>query len=396
MLKDLQGELPNLWTLWLHNCNLYPVSASSLPSSLHTLDLYWSYLPQDWFKPIETGSLKNLKVLKLSRCSWINMTDLEHISKLATLEVLDLGECYRVIDDDDYDRVVATDDALRVVAEKLTCLTELRISRTSCTDLALRHISRNLKNLKLLDLSKTGLSDAAVGSVISSLKNLKVLKLSCCSRISLTNLEHIGKVAALEVLDLSDCTSVTDDSLRVVAEKLTSLMELCIKGTRCTDLALRHISRNLKNLTLLDMSENCRLSDAAVASVASGLKNLVHLDISGCEALTDTAVNSVANNLKQLQLFHFCNTNTTCEPVRSFFIKMPKLRDIEMGEIDDVGLESLVPLQLVSLKVSVADVSDEGLSQIHKMTTLIKVILIKCASPHIFKGRLPKCWTVMF
>ena len=282
MLKDLQERCPNLRTLWLHNCNLEPVNAALLPSSVHTLDFYWSAVPLGWFKPIETGSLKNLKVLKLSRCSRISLTDLEHISKVATLEVLDLGDCYRV-----------TDDALRVVAEKLTCLTELRINGTSCSDLALHHISRNLKNLKLLDVS-----------------------------------------------------------------------------------------------------ENYRLSDAAIASVASGLKNLVHLNISGCEVLTDTAVNSVANNLKQLQVFHFYNTNTTCEPVRSFSKKMPKLRDIAMGNIDDEGLESLLQLDLVSLNVGVANLSDEGLSHFLKFKNLKKLILSNCQSERaiqILKGQLPGC-----
>ena len=413
------------------------------------------------------GSLKNLKVLKLSRCNQhypISLSDFEHISKLAALEVLDLGNCFML-----------TDDKLRVVATKLTCLTELRINQTDCTNRALHHISRNLKKLKVLDVSETGLSDAAVGSVISSLKNLKVLKLSGC-RITMTNLEHIGKVAALEVLDLSYCWRVTDDGLRVVAEKLTCLTKLCIKGTRytdlalthissnlknlklldvpmtglldliavrsvgssqknlkvlnlgcshisikylerisktaalkilhidtddavrviaekltcltelhinrarCTDLALHHISMNLKNLKLLDMSENSRLSDAAVGSVASGLKNLVHLNISGCEELTDTAVNGIANNLKQLEFFHFCNTNTTCEPVRSFSEKMPKLRDIALGNIDNEGLESLFQLGLVSLKVGVADLSDEGLSQLHKFKNLKKLTLNNCLS----------------
>ena len=258
------------------------MNAALLPSSLHTLDLYWSDLLQDWFKPIETGSLKNLKVLRLSGCSLISRTDLEHISKVAALEVLDLGYCYKVTDDD-----------VRVVAEKLTCLTELRINGTSCTDLALHHISTNLKNLKLLDAS-----------------------------------------------------------------------------------------------------ENCRLSDAAIASVASGLKNLVHMNISECEKLTDTAVNIVANNLKQLEVFRFYKTNTTCEPVRSFFKMMPKLRDIEMGEIDDKGLESLLQFDLVSLKVGVADVSYEGFSQLHKMTNLKNLTLCNCQSERaiqILKDQLPGC-----
>ena len=468
MLQDLQERCPNLRTLWLHNCNLQQVNAALLPSSLHTLDLDWSVVPHRWFKPIEMGSLKNLKVLKLSQCNQhypIRLSDFEHISKLATLEVLDLGNCFML-----------TDDKLRVVATKLTCLTELRINQTDCTNRALIHISRNLRNLKVLDVSKTELSDAAVRSVISSLKNLKVLKLSGCSRIKMTNLEHINEVADLEVLDLSYCWRVTDDALKVVAEKLTSLTELRIKGTsctdlalphisrnlknlklldvpltglvdtlavgsasssqknlkvfnlgcsqismnylerisktaalkisyidtddavrviaekltcltelhiykaRCTDLALHHISMNLKNLKLLDMSENSRLSDAAVASAASELKNLVHLDISGCEELTDTAVNGIANNLKQLEVFHFCNTNTTCEPVRSFSEKMPKLRDIAMGNIDDEGLGSLVPLELVSLKVGVADVSEEGISHFHKFKNLKKLTLCNCQS----------------
>ena len=275
VLEDLHGSFPNLRTLWLHNCNLYPVNLALLPSSLHTLDLNGSDLHQDyWFKPIETGSLKYLKVLKLSGTP-ISIIDVEHISKLAALEVLHLDDSYWFIND----------------VQGWTTI------------------------------------------------------------------------------------SVADDALKVVAEKLTRLTELRINGTECTNLALHHISRNLKNLKLLDMSENCRLSDAAVGSVASGLKNLVHLDISGCEKFTDAAVNSVANNLKQLEVFHFCKTNTTCEPVKSFFKKMPKLRDIEMGEIDDKGLESLVPLGLVSLKVGITDVSDEGLIQLYKLKNLKNLTL---------------------
>ena len=230
------------------------------------------------------------------------------------------------------------------------------------------------------------------------LKSLKVLKLSHCSRISTIDLEHICKVTTIEVLDLSYCTRVTDKALNVVAEKLTGLTELRINGTNCTNNALYRISKNLKNLKLLDINDISRLSDAAVGAVAGRLHNLVHLDIGRCENLTDAAVNSVADNLKQLEVFRFCYTKTTCRPVKSFLKKMPKLRDIEMGNIDDKGLESLLQFDLVSLKVGITNVSDEGIVQLYKLKNLMNLTLCRPTyecSITIPKGRKIPNWFML-
>ena len=207
------------------------------------------------------------------------------------------------------------------------------------------------------------------------LKSLKVLKLSHCSRISTIDIEHICNVTTIEVLDLSYCTRVTDKALNVVAEKLTGLTELRINGTSCTNHALYRISKNLINLKLLDINDISRLTDFAVGAVAGRLHNLVHLDIGRCENLTDAAVNSVADNLKQLEVFRFCYTKTTCRPVKSFFKKMPKLRDIEMDEIDDEGLRSLLQFDLVSLKVGVTNVSGKLLIQLQNLKNLTNLTL---------------------
>ena len=109
-------------------------------------------------------------------------------------------------------------------------------------------------------------------------------------------------------------------------------------------------------------------------------------------------MNSVADNLKQLEVFRFCYTKTTCRPVKSFLKKMPKLRDIEMGEIDDKGLESLLQFDLVSLKVGVSNVSDEGIVQLYKLKNLKNLTLCRPmyeCSITIPKGRKIPNWFML-
>ena len=212
-------------------------------------------------------------------------------------------------------------------------------------------------------------------NAIELLKNLKVLKLY--NMTSDADMPHISKLCQLEVLDIRS-SWVTDDGLKPIAENLTCLKELYISDTDYSDLGVYHISRGLKNLKVLEMALSVsvfnEVSDLSMYSLASGLPNLTHLYIYGCKNITLEGLLEVVDNLKELEAFHISRIYTLPDFVNCF-PQMPRLKDVEIGEIDAEALMVLSQLDLVSLAVDVTGVNCMEFCHLHNCTTLRKLSL---------------------
>ena len=191
------------------------------------------------------------------------------------------------------------------------------------------------------------------------------------------DMPHISKLCQLEVLDIRS-SRVTDDGLKPIAENLTCLKELYISDTDYSDLGVYHISRGLKNLKVLEMALSVsvfnEVSDLSMYSLASGLPNLTHLYIDGCKNITLEGLLEVVDNLKELEAFHISRIYTLPDFVNCF-PQMPRLKDVEIGEIDAEALMVLSQLDLVSLAVDVTGVNCMEFCHLHNCTTLRKLSL---------------------
>ena len=104
----------------------------------------------------------------------------------------------------------------------------------------------------------------------------------------------------ITTLKLNGCYRITDEGFQAIAEQLKNLEVLCIRETECTDLAIHHISRNLKGLQHLDLTQCGRITDGAIGSIASSLHKLRWLSIAGCDKVTEDGIKQFSN-LKLLE-----------------------------------------------------------------------------------------------
>lgn len=119
----------------------------------------------------------HLVVLRLDECNYITNNGLSHISKLSTLQHLNVGECTKITDD------------------------------------GLVHLS-NLRFLQHLNVNEcTKITDAGI-LTISKFPSLQQLNLGVCDKITDDGLAHLSKLASLQCLDVSYCHKITDDGLK--------------------------------------------------------------------------------------------------------------------------------------------------------------------------------------
>lgn len=119
-----------------------------------------------------------------------------------------------------------------------------------------------------------------------TLKNVVDLDLSCCCRVDSYDMQDIGSWTNLKSLKLNGLYRLNEKGIQHVAMNLPHLERLELSYTQCTELAVHHISRHLKNLRHLNMSNCSLLNDSAVETLSSGLDKLEYLDLKSNSRLT--------------------------------------------------------------------------------------------------------------
>jgi hypothetical protein len=162
--------------------------------------------------------LKNITKIKLSN------TNIKDISKLNSVEILNLSNCCNITEISGF--------------ENLRDVYKLNLYNTN-----IRYIKNllGLTNLRELNLSSTNISNI---NGIEKLKNLKKLDLS------FTDIKDVSKLSNIQIkiLDLSNCENISDES---GIEKLNNLGELILMGTKINDVSkLRDIKIEILDLSL--------------------------------------------------------------------------------------------------------------------------------------------------
>lgn len=306
-------------------------------------------------KDVVTG-IKNLESLNLSGCYNVTDAGLAHgfSLDLPHLKVLDLSLCKQV------------------------------------TDQSIGRIVQNLKNLETLELGGcSNISNTSLLLIAWGLKRLKRLNLRSCWQITDQGIGHLSGLSKetaegnmeLEYLGLQDCQRLSDESLKHIAQGLTSLktinLSFCIS---VTDSGLKFLSK-MPKLEELNLRACDNISDIGMAGLAEdGGCGVTSLDVSFCEKIGDQALQHISQGLYQLKSLSLSSCQITDEGLERL-TKMHYLEVLNVGQcskITDKGLEmlanELVNLQSIDL-YGCTKITPKGIDIIMKLPKLKSVNL---------------------
>ncbi|ELU11898.1 hypothetical protein CAPTEDRAFT_102929 [Capitella teleta] len=141
-----------------------------------------------------------LKSVNLSFCTGVTDSGLECLSRMPSLQELDLRACDGI-----------SDHGVGYLAEGLTRLSVLHLSFCDrITDTALLHISHGLIHLTALSLCDCSISDEGIQHLIGSSQDIVKLNIGQCDRLTDASLELIAQnFTQLHTIDIYGCTRIT-------------------------------------------------------------------------------------------------------------------------------------------------------------------------------------------
>lgn len=226
----------------------------------------------------------------------------------------------------------ATNDGLRHLA-KLTWLEEMSLGGDRINDAGLAHLA-NLPRLRYLMLWGN-FTDAGLAH-LKNVPSLRILHAGQLNQITNAGLAHLSELPNLENLSLHWAEGIADDGIAQL-KKMRSLKKLDIRKSQVTDKGLAHLAQ-IKSLEYLDLPEK-GVTDQGLSYLAQ-LKGLKHLVIA--------------------------------RPYKTD----PKM---DKGYYTDKGLKELSELQsLEELNLGSRGITDEGISQVAKLTNLRELTLFGC------------------
>ena len=198
---------------------------------------------------------EGLRALHLARCP---LTDdgLIHLSKLVSLEELDLNGCSKL-----------SGLALSSALEKIPCLTSLDVSYLP--GILRSSWQGKINALKSLELNYSAVRDSHI-SRLNYLPQLEELNLDSCliGHLSIAHLADNNVVPNLKSLDLAD-TDVSDFSMQKIAQ-FKNLRSLSLFYCNISNIGLSYLS-SMKELEILNLDSR-EIGD-------DGLRYLRHLPL---------------------------------------------------------------------------------------------------------------------
>ena len=222
--------------------------------------------------------LASLQVLNLSECWQIQAEELGHLASLSNLVELDLSGCRNVCNESGRG-VPALSSMKRLVSLCLHHCERLRSGALSSL--------AELPELRTLDISRCSQLPASDLKYLWNLKSLSKLKASHCSWSGCSALRYIGPVESLNHLVLQGCLNLVGTSFEPL-KRLKNLEHLVLDGCSNTplfDRGLTSIASSLQSLTHLSMQNCITVGDSGIASLGQ-LKNLEYVNLSDCYGIT--------------------------------------------------------------------------------------------------------------
>jgi Leucine-rich repeat (LRR) protein len=222
--------------------------------------------------------LSSLEVLNLGDCWQIRVEELGHLSNLSNLIELDLSGCRNICNESGRG-IPALSSMKRLVTLCLHCCERLREGALSSLV--------GLPKLCYLDISRCSQLPASDLKYLWNLKSLAKLKASHCSWSGCSALRFIGPVESLEELILQGCPNLVGTSFEPL-KRLRNLKTLVLDGCSNTplfDRGLNCIASSLNSLTRLSMQNCITIGDSGIASLGQ-LHHLEFIDLSDCYGIT--------------------------------------------------------------------------------------------------------------
>uniref|UniRef100_T1GNE4 F-box domain-containing protein n=1 Tax=Megaselia scalaris TaxID=36166 RepID=T1GNE4_MEGSC len=341
-------------------------------------------------------NLNSIKRLNVSGCNKLTNRSSIQISRIQTLEFVNISQCCGII----------SDGITEGFGSKLNKnLKELYMTHMDVGEDSLIYCVKNLPNLRVVDFSNcaNGVTDSVVQAIVNNLRLLRKLSLENCilvTDVSITGIKlktntssenpsrtsstmdmfhngmmkislrsraeeeivqdaerkrqmlalyelqlfedegslkdsmSIDQIKGLQSLNLKGCNKITDVSLKY-GLKLLELRKLFLSNCQQISLVgLNALVKNCPSIEELDLSDCYNINDKTVESITCNLKRLKVLNISGCTQLTDHSLDSILS----LSIFR---CRCICTDIESRLSSLSSLRTINMdrsGNIDNVEI----------------------------------------------------------
>ncbi|KAA8580159.1 hypothetical protein FQN60_005694 [Etheostoma spectabile] len=218
-------------------------------------------------------------------------------------------------------------------------------------DSSLGRIAQYLKNLEVLELGGcSNITNTGLLLIAWGLHRLKSLNLRSCRHVSDVGIGHLAGMTRsaaegclnLEYLTLQDCQKLTDLSLKHISKGLTKLRVLNLSFCGgISDAGMIHLS-HMASLWSLNLRSCDNISDTGTMHLAMGTLRLSGLDVSFCDKIGDQTLAYIAQGLYQLKSLSLCSCHISDDGINRMVRQMHELRTLNIGQcvrITDKGLE---------------------------------------------------------
>ncbi|XP_052575351.1 F-box/LRR-repeat protein 14 isoform X2 [Peromyscus californicus insignis] len=288
------------------------------------------------FPSLQARGIRRVQILSLRRSlSYV-------IQGMANIESLNLSGCYNL-----------TDNGLgHAFVQEIGSLRALNLSLCKqITDSSLGRIAQYLKGLEVLELGGcSNITNTGLLLIAWGLQRLKSLNLRSCRHLSDVGIGHLAGMTrsaaegclGLEQLTLQDCQKLTDLSLKHISRGLTGLrlLNLSFCGG-ISDAGLLHLS-HMGSLRSLNLRSCDNISDTGIMHLAMGSLRLSGLDVSFCDKVGDQSLAYIAQGLDGLKSLSLCSCHISDDGINRMVRQMHGLRTLNIGQcvrITDKGLE---------------------------------------------------------
>lgn len=251
---------------------------------LEEFDLQESPAVEEMFMMEMCKVMKSLKVLNLRKCSHVTDVCLREVSKLESLEILDIASCELITETGIHDAFFNGKPKKK--------LRELHFGMLSSIteDLLTRFGKLFHHQLTTLDLGgSTNLGDDALQTIFYHFPFMRHLNLEGCWKISDFGITgksktqcfySINGLRGLKSLRLQNCYKITDFAL-IDSFQFLELKEVFLARTHFTRDGIEAMVKNCPAIETLDFSEVVGVDDGVVEIITRNLQRLQTLKLNG-------------------------------------------------------------------------------------------------------------------
>lgn len=282
-----------------------------------------------------------------------------------------------------------SDDSVKNLAASKT-IEVLTISGAPITDVSMSHL-RQMENLSALVMITPNVTDKGYAALAEH-PTLTVVVVSYASKLSNTGVGGLAAIPNLRLMSLSD-ENVPSDVMIAALVKMKNLKQLwaglddrhvdtLLHMTQLEEIASLQLTEPLSDEQIEQLGNMKHLRDLMVSGKGvdprlgkklATLKNLERLTIA-TDANGDDLVEAISHHptLKRLTFNNLRLANESLEPIgRMTSLQELSLNVVRPRRLDLKPIENLKTLE--SLTISVADITDENLASISKMTGLLRL-----------------------